>query len=88
MTLDEQAALFSRRFLQPYIDMPYPGSVRAVKTAVAAADDLPPEEARAEELRMFASRWGSSDNAAEIARRSRPAAASQIDSGPRDQKLR
>ncbi len=72
MSPDEQAAHFSREFLQPYIDMPYPGSVRAVKTAVAAVDDLSPEEARAEELRMFAGRWGCADNLAEISRRSKP----------------
>lgn len=72
MSPDEQAVQISREFLQPYVNMPYPGSVRAVKTAVAAVEDRSPEEARAEELKMFASRWGCADNVAEILRRSRP----------------
>ena len=78
MSSDEQAAQISREYLQSYVDMPYPGSVRAVKTAVAAVEDCSPEEARAEELRMFAGRWGCADNLAEISRRSKPAAKADI----------
>lgn len=50
------------QFLQPYLDMQFPGSVRAVKQAIAAADELDTEAARCVELNMFKQRWGGSDN--------------------------
>ena len=50
------------RFLQPYLEMQYPGSVRAIKQAITAADLLDTDSARAVEMDMFKQRWGGTDN--------------------------
>lgn len=57
------------RFLQPYLDMQFPGSVRAIKQAVAAADELDTDAARSIEMNMFRQRWGGSDNKAALTKK-------------------
>jgi ethylmalonyl-CoA/methylmalonyl-CoA decarboxylase len=51
-----------RTFLHPYLVQPYPGSVRAIKSAIAAVEYGSEEESRKVELDMFASRWFGPDN--------------------------
>lgn len=57
------------QFLQPYVDMQYPGSVRAIKQAIAAADEMDTNTARDVELNMFKQRWGGSDNKTALTRK-------------------
>lgn len=57
------------RFLQPYLDMQFPGSVRAIKQAVAAADELETDAARSIEMNMFRQRWGGADNKAALTKK-------------------
>jgi ethylmalonyl-CoA/methylmalonyl-CoA decarboxylase len=56
---DVQAGM---RFLQPFLKQSYPGSVRAIKTAVGSLEEEGPAESRQTEMRVFGERWFSQDN--------------------------
>lgn len=56
-------------FLQPYLSQPYPGSVHAIKTAVASVEDLSSEESRQTELEEFRRRWFGADNRAALSKK-------------------
>jgi hypothetical protein len=49
-------------FLRPYLDMPFPGSVCAIKRCVAAVEYEVPEKACARTRALLATRWASADN--------------------------
>ena len=54
-------------FLYPYLIQPYPNSIRAIKSCVAAADDVNIDEMRQYETDIFKSLWGGQDNRDAIA---------------------
>lgn len=49
-------------FLQPFLSQPYPGSVRAIKTAIGAVEDQGVEQSKAVEVAAFEQRWFGPDN--------------------------
>lgn len=55
-----------RAFLEPYLKQAYPGSVRAIKTSIAATEDLSSTDAKNVEATMFKQRWCSADNTAAL----------------------
>jgi enoyl-CoA hydratase/carnithine racemase len=49
-------------FLKPYLEMPFAGSVCAIKRCVAAIEYEVPEKACARTRALLATRWASADN--------------------------
>ena len=56
-------------FLRPFTAQPYPGSVRAIKTAVASVEDCSVEESKRVEVDMFAQRWFGPDNQSALSKK-------------------
>lgn len=52
----------SLRFLEPYVNQPFPKSLQAIKTGIASSETLPSDEAINKEINLFQSRWQSKDN--------------------------
>lgn len=49
-------------FFQPFADMKYPKSVRAIKTSISGAEHLSPADTIEQEIESFRSRWYSEDH--------------------------
>eukprot|EP00981_Chlorochromonas_danica_P011051 scaffold3685_cov128-Ochromonas_danica.AAC.1 len=58
----------SLQFLQPYLIMPYPKSIRAIKTAIGGVESKSVKEAIQLEQAVFHARWGSADNTHALAK--------------------
>lgn len=65
---DEDWRAVSLAFLQPYLSMPYPKSVRAIKQAIGSVEGGEMESAVRQEQQMFHDRWFSLDNQEAIAK--------------------
>ncbi|RYH21791.1 hypothetical protein EON65_20150 [archaeon] len=65
---DQDWRAVSLAFLQPYLSMPYPKSVRAIKQAVGSAEGGDSGSAIQLEQQMFHERWFSQDNQEAIAK--------------------
>lgn len=63
---DEDWLAKADEFLQPYIDQPYPMSVKTIKSAIAGYDANSPKEAIENEIRLFKSRWLNEDHRSSI----------------------
>lgn len=68
-TYEEYSLQVCRDFLQPYLEMKYPLSLRAIKRAVGAVEVMDATNAMNEEVEAFSSRWFSEDNRVEMAKR-------------------
>ncbi len=66
---DEEHLSAGVAFLQPYLAQPFPGSVRAIKTTIAAVEHCGVEESRQVELDMFESRWFGPDNQSALSKK-------------------
>lgn len=54
------------KFLQPFLTQKFPGSVRAIKQAIAGVEHLDTQASMDLEARLFRQRWAGSDNKAAI----------------------
>lgn len=54
------------KLLQPFLVQKFPGSVRAIKQAVAGVEDLDAAHSKSVEAELFRQRWAGSDNKAAL----------------------
>lgn len=63
---DDYSLEVCTEFLRPYLDMKYPGSIRAIKEAIGSVEACSPDDSIEIELDVFSSRWFSDDNVKEL----------------------
>lgn len=63
---EDHAIAEGLKFLQPFTVQKFPGSVRAIKQAIAGVEHLDAESSKDLEAHMFKQRWAGSDNKAAL----------------------